>query len=306
MPITGIIPGIKPPGETLASIPGDVQKMWLMQAQAQKAKGEAAQSNMIASLLNGGNIGPSTSEMGTSGGASNNLSNGGMNLQKALTIYGALKWPVPTPVDGVYHTAFGDFPAGETPSQKSGRKVTEAVETEKGKKGLKRAQDLEDIGTFIEKTAEHAAALSDFYNKGFKSGPRQAAQQYLKFPSEGAGIFAENATPLIAGPSKELSTRGGAIIARMVQGSKPDYSQPDKYNKEVLEQIHRQTYRAFMEAKKEYEDLTGKPYPKKLPKFYENVRVVSPKGHIVVKPPEEAKKLMSKYPGSKILGNAYE
>lgn len=102
----------------------------LAQAQAAQAYGAANKSNMIASLLNqagGGGIGGGmpaeggqpgqTGQPGQQGGAPGGQG-GGMSLNKALLLSGALGFTVPAPVNGVYHTAFGDFKVGESEAEK--------------------------------------------------------------------------------------------------------------------------------------------------------------------------------------------
>ncbi len=188
---------------------------------------------------------------------------------------------------------------GETQEEKRGLDVKQKKVEEENAADIKKSNDLVDVADFIIKQGGHAASLSDFYKKGYHSGPFNATRKWAKNAPEGAGIFSANATPLIAGPTKELSQRGGAIIAGMVQGSKPDYSQHDPYNKEILNDIHNKQYIAFQEAKKQWERLNpGKTFPKKLPKFYDKVRIVSPRGHEIIKPTEQLEAIINQFPGS--------
>ncbi len=99
----------------------------LARAQAQQARGKAAQSNMLASLLQqAGGMGGMGGEggQGGQGGGEGGMpgqqgeGQGGPGLNKALLLSGALGFTVPPPVNGVYHTAFGNFKVGESEQEK--------------------------------------------------------------------------------------------------------------------------------------------------------------------------------------------
>lgn len=99
----------------------------LRRAQMEQARGAAQKSQMLANLLGGqfpGQPGAETAAGGGSqleGGTQPSATGSGkppMSLNQAMAAYLAMETPFPSAVDGVYHTAFGDFPAGETPAQK--------------------------------------------------------------------------------------------------------------------------------------------------------------------------------------------
>jgi hypothetical protein len=196
------------------------------------------------------------------------------------------------------------YPSGLVKARKE---ALSATEQEQQKVDIKRAKDLEETGKLINKFSQHSEALTDlFENKGLHTGNLAALRNWTNMPAKHVGTFMENSTPLVGQLSKELSQRGGAVVSGMAAAAKPDLKKPDDYNKEILNELHKQTYHDYQAVKAEYERITGKEYPIKLSKFYEKVKVQSPHGVTAIRSPEEAEKLVKKYPGSKILGNAYE
>jgi hypothetical protein len=138
------------------------------------------------------------------------------------------------------------------------------------------------------------------------TGNIRKLQDVFNLGGENTGKFNENSTPLVGELSKELSSRGGAVVSGMSAAAKPNLAKSEEYNRSVLNELARQTYRSYIESKNEYERINKKPYPIEIPNFLKRVKVISPNGHVVIKSPEEASQLVSKYKGSKILGSAYE
>lgn len=106
MPITGPIPLPSANfGAGIAEIPNDLMRQRLMEAQTQHAQANAAQSNMMAKLLEG------------VGGSMGNGENGSqMGLNRAMLLAGALHMPTQV-VEGNLITPFGSFKVGETKAE---------------------------------------------------------------------------------------------------------------------------------------------------------------------------------------------
>ena len=188
------------------------------------------------------------------------------------------------------------------------RAIDKAHAIEEDKRKQKVMADMVDTGKLINKYSQHGEAISELYDTGkFHTGIGTWGATKARNAPEHVGIFTENAMPLVGQLATELSSRGGAVVSGMAMQSKPDLSQSDQYNKEILGQLHKQTYRAYKEAKQTYEEASGgKEYPIKLSKFYDKWKVQAPHGAVVIKTKEEAERLAAKYPDAKILGNIYE
>lgn len=307
MPITGIIPGLTPPGEELSKVGTDMMNAMLARAQqreslarAQEATGNAAKSNMIAKLMNvafGGNQqNPSSNSVQNI----NSTTSSNDRTQQAKSILQAF---------GVLHQTPEEKEESDirVAKAKSDQDVAASAQEEQNKSNIQRSQDLIETGNLINKYAQHSIPLSLLLEKKNVTGNIPAFENLLNLGGEDVGKFNENATPLVGQLAKELSTRGGAIVSGMASAAKPMLRKGRAYNLGVLNELHKQTYQAYKAAKEEYEHINpGKTYPIKLPKFYERVRIQSPLGHIAIKSPEDAKMLLKKYPGSKIIGLAYD
>jgi hypothetical protein len=224
----------------------------------------------------------------------------GKNMFPGATI-GGIKIPeVKTSIqDGV---RYDTYPNGEVRAFKVGKS---SDEKNQDKLNQKRAGDLIAGGNLLNKYSQNAVALSNLLSKKDVTGNIPALQNFLNLSGEDVGTFNENATPLVGSLAKDISQRGGAVVAKMAQAAKPQLSKSRAYNVGVLNSLHKQTYRSYQEAKQEYESITGKPYPIKLDKFYDKVKIISPKGHEAVVSQENADAAAREFPGTKIAGNIY-
>jgi hypothetical protein len=206
--------------------------------------------------------------------------------------------------DGVRYTY---YPSGQVMKQKVGPSYEDK---EQKKADIKYSKDLIETGKLLNKYTQHIETLTDLLDKpnGLfgATGNIRKIQDFFNLGGEDTGKFNENATPLVGELAKELSSRGGAVVSGMATSAKPNLSKSVDYNKSVVNELAKQTYRAYQESKKEYERINKKPYPIEIPNFLKKVKVMSPKGHIIIKSPEDANQLVYKYKGSKILGSTYE
>lgn len=218
------------------------------------------------------------------------------------------------PITGkVHYTQIGQTPEQkaqrdvDTANKKAQNSVNTDIATEEGKNTVKRKQQLIETGELLNQYVGHSEALTNLFDKNKNaSGLGQAAKNYFGMGGGDAGVFNVHALPLVGELSKDLSSKGGAVVTGLSMAAKPNMKNQPENNIAILNELHKKEFQTYKAAKEEYERISGKPYPVKLSKFFDRVKVQSPNGHIVEKSPEAAKELIEKYPGSKIMGKVYE
>lgn len=218
-------------------------------------------------------------------------------------------------VDGI---RYDKYPSGKIVAQKVGPNTEEkakigldvAEQKEQAKANIKRSSDLKDTGKMLNEYTQHVEALENLLKKNKQStGLIPGYKTKFKMGSGDAAIFQSHATPMVGKLSKDIASRGGAVVSGLAQAGKPDVFQPYDYNVKMIEEQAKSTYNSYKNAQREFQELhPNKPLPSslQLPKFFDKVRVKAPNGLTYVKTQKEAENLVKKYPGSQILGNIYE
>jgi hypothetical protein len=219
-------------------------------------------------------------------------------------------------VDGV---RFDRYPSGKVVAQKVGPTLEEkaqvnldvAEQREQSKANIKRTSELKDVGTMLHDYTNHIEALDKLLNEskdatGLGSGFKT---NVLRLGSPESATFQTHATPMVGKLSKDIAERGGAVVSGMAQAGKPNLYQPHAYNKQMVTEQAKSTYKSFKLAQDEFKEMhPGKSIPKSLefPKFFDKVRIKAPNGLTYIKTQKDAEKLAKKYPDAEILGNIYE
>lgn len=187
----------------------------------------------------------------------------------------------PTDKNGFIRTT---YPDGRITLQKDPTWTDKSKENEAVK--LKSKEDLEDYKAnkkdeeeanvfgknLIDqaKNNEQIAKLME-YNPN-STGPYQAAKNYFKQGTKDYARFKRLATPLLAPLATSLSPRRSAYSLQLAQSGKYDPTQPYEYNQGILIENSRDLINKYDEEKEQYEAKHNKPYPYKLPKFYDRIR----------------------------------
>lgn len=176
------------------------------------------------------------------------------------------------------------------------------------KLNAKRIDDIEKQAAELSGHMGQAADASEILDKNNSAtGYAPALQNLIGKGSGETGALKDIFGNLQASLGKDFSSRGSVYGTKLAGNMKPSLLADYESNTGNLNQIHKDYYRRWKLMQKDYNRLTGgNELPYTLPDFYNKVRVRSPQGHEVVKNPQEAAALIQKYPGSQIIGNAYE
>lgn len=170
----------------------------------------------------------------------------------------------------------------------------------------KRIDDLRVSAKSFDKLLNHAANVDEILEKTPNiTGFGTPTKVKYGFGSGEQGKLQANIMPLIGPLAKEMSERGGAVVAGFAQSGKPGLGNSPEYNREMTKSILKEGYRTYNNLKKEFEDL-GQEFPYKLPKRLDRFVIKAPDGKKYVKSEEEAKKFKIEHPELEILGNYYE
>lgn len=179
-------------------------------------------------------------------------------------------------------------------------------ETEK--LNAKRLDDIEKESSELSSSMSNAVDASTILEKNHSAtGYGAATKNYIGKGSQETGELNDIFGSMQANLAKDYGKRGSVYGTKLAGNRKPALKNDYEQNIGALNQIHKDYYRRYKLMEKDYKRLSGgKELPISLNNFYNKVRVRSPKGDEVIKNPEEASALIQKYPGSEIIGNAYE
>lgn len=176
------------------------------------------------------------------------------------------------------------------------------------KLNAKRMDDIEKQAGELSGHMSQAADASNILDKNnAATGYAPAFQNLIGKGSGETGALKDIFGNLQASLGKDFSSRGSVYGTKLAGNMKPSLLADYESNTGNLNQIHKDYYRRWKLMNDDYKRLSGgRELPYTLNDFYNKVKVRSPQGHEVVKSPDEAAALIQKYPGSQIIGNAYE
>lgn len=158
--------------------------------------------------------------------------------------------------------------AKETPEERQQREVSTAKSKKEDELNLKKIEEYLSAGDIVNKYSPnletiHGLLTEDPWTTGNIAGVKNLAHM----GGEHQGQFNAATLPLVGKLAKDISQRGGAVAAGMATAGKPSLWQSNATNLGLTKQLIEESLNTYNEAKKGYEELTGKSYPKKLPKF---------------------------------------
>lgn len=227
----------------------------LHKAQMAQAYGAANKSNMIANLLNGGSAGGAP---GAGGGGS-----GSMNLNRALLLSGAMGFTVPPPVNGVYHTAFGDFKGGPSDVEKGQQQVSEKTQQEANATDIKRSEKLKEDYSSTRNTYLLYKDLQDLLKKNPSlTGLGPNVKRWIGQSSDpDVAAFHQISTQLQAALAKLGGQRGGQAVLNWAKSAKPSAGNKGVYNMGMINSALKNLKREYDNVNREYRDIRGHGLP---------------------------------------------
>ena len=164
-----------------------------------------------------------------------------------------------------------DFYA-QTPQQKANMqeqaKVDVATRSAQAKSDIKKNQEYLDAGDYVNKFAPNMENIHNVLTKDpYASGNIAGARNLINMGSENQGTLVGNALPFVGSLAKDMSTKGGAVVAKFAQAGKPGPWTSHDTNMALNKNLIEEGINAFNTAKKNYEEGTGKSYPKQMHPF---------------------------------------
>jgi len=177
---------------------------------------------------------------------------------------------------GFFKKTFGVDPLQQTPEEKQQADVSKATSIEQAKANTKKATDLEDTADTLMQYAFNNEKISDILDRNLNAtGNLPAFRNFLNLGSEDTGEFNNLSIPMQGQLAKQLSTRGGAVVAKLAQGGKYNLAKSHDYNTGIRKSTTNDIINTYDTLNDRYKRLTGNNLPQKLSPFYEKWRTQS-------------------------------
>jgi hypothetical protein len=224
----------------------------------------------IQDLLTGGD------SSGATGGAPNAM--GGTGIPNAPASGGnpniSLEAMKTNPLlRGFFKKTFGVDPLELTPEQKQQSDINKATNIDQAKANIKKSTDLENTADTLMQYAFNNEKISDILDRNQNAtGNLPALRNYLNLGGEDTGEFNNLSVPMQGQLAKELSTRGGAVVAKLAQGGKYNLAKSHDYNTGIRKSTTNDIINTYDTLNDRYKRLTGNDLPQKLSPFYDKWR----------------------------------
>jgi hypothetical protein len=190
-------------------------------------------------------------------------------LDSVAGIVPGIPKPVTHSEEGMIYTT---YPSGRMTVQKIPGTQTPA-EKEQSKSDIKKSQQLEDTADSLMDYAYNNEKISDILERNKNAtGNIPALRNFLNLAGEDAGEFNNLAIPMQGKLAKDLSNRGGAVVAKLAAGGKYNLAKDHAYNTGIRKSTTNDIINTYDLLNERYKRLTGKELPQKLSPFYENWR----------------------------------
>lgn len=167
---------------------------------------------------------------------------------------------------------FGIDMTKETPEQKESRAVDQAVSIDEAKTNRKKLDDIEATARALIPYAQANQRLEEILTRKPELPGRLTglADQIGLTKDEDVGAFISGTQKLQSKMAKELSSRGGYGVSRLVEQAKPNIAKSSAYNKGVIKELKQEMKSSFDEMKSEYERLAKKPFPYSYDEYFKD------------------------------------
>lgn len=260
-----------------------------LEASAQLKTAQAAKAKQIMNALSEINS-PSAGTSNPSSITNNNVSSGNVDKKQKLKDFlyqiGAIK---------------------PTPSEETEQKIQVA----KGEANIKldeaKKKELIDAGELVNQYAPNWKTIYSILNKDNNTtGNIAGLRNMLHLGTEDQGAFNAAATPLLGKLAKDISQRGGAVVANLASTGKPGIWHSHATNMGLTKENIRESISSYNKAKNNYEEKFGEKYPVKLDSFLANykddlqkVLVISPDGKRIRFPADKVDQFLKDHPDHK-------
>jgi hypothetical protein len=203
---------------------------------------------------------------------------------------------------GFFKHKFGFDPLAsmpETPEQKHQGAINQAVSIDEAKATRKKIDDIEKTAQALLPYIGKVNTIEDILERkpDLVGRTTQLADLLGMTKDEDVGTFLSAAQTLQAHMAKELSSRGGFGVSKLVEQAKPNLGKSSAYNKGVIKDLKDSMKESFSQMKQEYERLSpGKKFPYNFEQYFQEaiggqenamVPMISPNGKHVMIPKDQ-------------------
>lgn len=178
---------------------------------------------------------------------------------------------------GFFKHKFGIDPLAatpETPEQKHAGAINQAVSIDEAKATRKKLDEIEKTAQALLPYVGKVNTIADILKRKPDLAGRttQLADMLGMTKDEDVGTFLSAAQALQAHMAKEMSSRGGYGVSKLVEQAKPNLGKSTAYNTGVIKDLKQSMKESFEQMKSEYERLSnGKKFPYNFEQYFKEV-----------------------------------
>lgn len=175
-------------------------------------------------------------------------------------------------------------PVPETPDQKHAGAINQAVSIDEAKATRKKLDEIEKTAQALLPYLGKVNTIGDILKRKPDLAGRttQLADILGMTRDEDVGTFLSAAQALQAHMAKEMSSRGGYGVSKLVEQAKPNIGKSTQYNKGVIKDLKQSMKESFEQMKSEYERLSnGKKFPYNFEQYFKEVTGSETQGKMV-------------------------
>lgn len=162
----------------------------------------------------------------------------------------------------------------QTPQEKEQMAVNQAVSIDEAKSTRKKLDEIEKTAQALLPYLGKVNTIDDILQRKPELAGRttQLADIMGMTKDEDVGTFLSAAQNLQAHMAKEMSSRGGYGVSKLVEQAKPNIGKSTAYNKGVIKELKAGMKESFNQMKSEYERLSnGKKFPYNFEQYFNEV-----------------------------------
>ncbi len=205
-------------------------------------------------------------------------------------------------IRGLFKHKYGIDLGAETPDEKELHAVSRATSVAEAKSNIKKLDEIEKTAQALLPYVGKVNTIGEILERKPELAGRttQLADFLGMTKDEDVGKFLSAAQALQAHMAKEMSSRGGYGVSKLVEQAKPNLGKSTAYNKGVIQELRQGMKESFEQMKTEYERLSGgRKFPYNFEQYFQAqtgggtgssqggmVSMISPKGKKVMIPKE--------------------
>lgn len=172
---------------------------------------------------------------------------------------------------GWYKQHYKIDPLAETPEQKVQNKVNTAMSINEAKSTQKKIDEIEKTAQALLPYIGKVNTIGDILErKPNLTGPLTKFADMLGMSKdEDIGRMLSASQALQAHLAKDLSSRGGYGVSKLVEQAKPNIGKSTAYNKGVIKELRQGMKDSFDQMKSEYERISHKKFPYNFEQYFQ-------------------------------------